>query len=189
MAFLEWLMSLFVTKKKPPVITTIVEIKQPPWVVEMLKAFGKHEVRDYDWLMKWLVSDGRRLGDVRKLPWCGDGMETAIKLSLPDEPWVGALAANPYWARNWINFGVPVLPTIYCIGVFSRGKGGHVGIIIGEDAECYHVLGANQGDSVSVVRIVKTRLIATRWPASYPKPKEFKLPGLSNKIAVSANEV
>lgn len=47
---------------------------------------------------------------------------------------------------------------------------GHVGFYVGEDAKGYYVLGGNQGDKVSVVRIAKDRLLPNgiRWPATVP---------------------
>ncbi|MEG8056929.1 hypothetical protein QP150_09490 [Sphingomonas sp. 22L2VL55-3] len=52
-------------------------------------------------------------------------------------------------------------------GVRASG-GGHVGFYVGEDATAYHVLGGNQGDTVSVARIAKDRCIARRWPSGRP---------------------
>lgn len=158
-----------------------------PWVAEMQAVFGLHEVRDKAKLAAWLKSDGRTLGDPTALPWCGDAMETAMRRGLPDEPLIDGLKQNPYWARNWAMFG-RAAKGYGSIGVFERGpKSGHVGILIGEDADCYHVLGGNQGDSVSVVRIVKTRLIAARWPVTWPRDPD-PLPRLTSQVAKSVNE-
>jgi hypothetical protein len=52
--------------------------------------------------------------------------------------------------------------------VFEREGGGHVGFYVGEDGTSYHVIGGNQGDAVSVARIAKTRLVASRWPKGVP---------------------
>ena len=52
--------------------------------------------------------------------------------------------------------------------VFTRPGGGHVGFYVGEDAAAYHILGGNQGDAVTIVRIVKSRYIARRWPEGRP---------------------
>jgi hypothetical protein len=52
--------------------------------------------------------------------------------------------------------------------VFERPGGGHVGFYVGEDAAAYHVLGGNQGDSVTIARIEKQRCIARRWPEGQP---------------------
>ena len=37
-------------------------------------------------------------------------METCIRMGLPDEPLLGALGTNPYWARNWLLFGQETKP-------------------------------------------------------------------------------
>jgi hypothetical protein len=139
-----------------------------PWVAEAMTVFKKHEVRDREFLIKYLRSDGKTLGDPSKLPWCGDLMETVIKNSLPDEPFHGPLGENPYWARNWAGFGVPCPAVFGAVAAFTRGTGGHVGTLVGEFGDRYLVLGGNQGDEVDVDPILKSRLIATRWPATFP---------------------
>jgi uncharacterized protein (TIGR02594 family) len=150
--------------------------KEFPWIVEGKKVFGLHEVQDNAKLKAWLRSDGKALGDPKALPWCGDYTETAIKNSLPDEPFTGAVGKNPYWARNWLKFGKPTEPCYGAVIVFSRGKGGHVGFVVGEDDTDYYVLGGNQGNSVNVVRISKDRFLGCTWPITYsgnkrPLPK------------------
>lgn len=144
------------------------EAKDLPWIVEGKKVFGLHEGRDKQALTAWLKSDGQRLGDTEKLPWCGDYVETAIKNSLPDEPLQGALGKNPYWARNWLKFGKECPPNYGAVVVFSRGNGGHVGFVVGEDADEYYVLGGNQSNMVNVTRISKSRTLGFRWPLTYP---------------------
>lgn len=66
----------------------------------------------------------------------------------------------------------------YCvgdIGVFIRKGGGHVGFLVGEDDSHYHVLGGNQGDSVSFARISKDRIFAVvRVPDKFIKPKRLR---------------
>jgi len=145
--------------------------KELPWIVEGKKVFGLHEINDNAKLKAWLRSDGKALGDPKALPWCGDYTETAIKNSLPDEPFTGAVGKNPYWARNWLKFGKPTEPCYGAVIVFARGKGGHVGFVVGEDATDYYVLGGNQGNSVNVVRISKDRFLGCTWPITYSKNK------------------
>jgi len=167
----------------------MLAVKELPWIVEAKKVWGLHESRDATKLRAWLKSDGKTLGDPAKLPWCGDFAETVIKNSLPKEPFPGALGENPYWARNWALLGKATKPVYGAIGAFSRGENaGHVGILVGEDATDYYVLGGNQGDTVSIVRIVKTRLLAARWPSTYKETKQ-PLPKLDpKKVPRSANE-
>jgi uncharacterized protein (TIGR02594 family) len=162
--------------------------QEPPWIVEGKKVYGLHESRDKQKLTDWLKSDGQRLGDVEKLPWCGDYTETAIKNSLPDEPFTGAVGKNPYWARNWLKFGKPVEPCRYAVIVFSRGNGGHVGFVVGEDDTDYYVLGGNQSNMVNVTRISKDRFLGCTWPVTYPNPN-IPLPRMvANNIPRTTNE-
>lgn len=156
-----------------------------PWVDEIRKVLGFHEVRDNATLKKWLVSDGKTLGDPGVLPWCGDAMETAIKRSLPTEKFTGNLASNPYWALNWAGFGVHVEPRVGAIGVFKRNGGGHVGVLISQSVNSYHVLGGNQGDSVSVTAVPKHTLVDSRWPSTYPIPEYRPLPFAESPNAAS----
>jgi hypothetical protein len=65
-----------------------------PWITEAKTALGRHEARGRSWLMDWLKRDGRTLGDPSKNPWCGDFLETCIRVALPGEPMFGALAAT-----------------------------------------------------------------------------------------------
>jgi len=161
----------------------------PPWYEELLRRKGLHEVRDRSKLMAWLRSDGRTLGDPAKLPWCADAVQTCLALTLPDEP----QPVNPYLARNWLKLGIPLAtPALGCVLVFWRGSKtgtfGHVGLYAGEDAQGFlHVLGGNQADSISIVRLDKARLLGMRWPATYPKPAGGKVI-LSAKVPVSNNE-
>lgn len=146
-----------------------------PWITEAKSALGRHEARDRSWLMDWLKRDGRSLGDPAKNPWCGDFVETCMRIALPDEPLLGALASNPYWARNWLQFGQEVQPIPGAVLVFERGSGGHVGFAIGQDDTHFYVLGGNQSDAVTIARIAKGRLLGARWPATVP-PRAQRLP-------------
>lgn len=145
----------------PPPARIIV---RPLWLAELERRQGLQEVRDYGILSRWLKSDGRTLGDPRKLPWCGDAIQTAIALTLPDEPQL----ANPYLARNWLTFGVPTVPRLGAVMVFWRGardgQDGHVALYVGEDETSFAVLGGNQSNAIGVTRIARGRLLGARWP-------------------------
>ena len=159
------------------------------WMIEARAVFGLHEKRDNAKLRAWLRSDKKTLGDPAALPWCGDFVETAIKRALPDEVFKGDLAVNPYWARNWVTFGAQINPTYGAVLVFSRGSSGHVGFAVGQDASCFYVLGGTQGDSVSVVRIERSRLLAARWPSTALLPASISLPTMTPAgIPKSTNE-
>lgn len=134
-----------------------------PWVAEGLRVIGYHEVTDNAKLKGWLASDGRTLGDPKRLPWCGDFVETCILRALPFEP----VPPNPYFARNWQAFGIECKPMIGAVMVFSRGPdSGHVGFYLAETKTHYIILGGNQSNQVSKSQILKSRLLASRWPST-----------------------
>jgi uncharacterized protein (TIGR02594 family) len=99
------------------------------------------------------------------VPWCG--LFTAVCAVR-----AGAQAFNKCLAaREWLHWGDQVEDGDAGLGdvlVFWRGdpagKSGHVGLYVGEsaDGEFYHVLGGNQGDEVSIVKIPAYRLLGAR---------------------------
>lgn len=142
-----------------------------PWIAEMEKVLGWHEVRDRDRLSRWLRSDGRTLGDPSKLPWCGDAVDTALARSVPDEPRPGDLGRNPYFALHWTYLGRQCPPCYGAVGVFKRPGGGHVGFLLGQDDSAYLVLGGNQSDAITRTWIDKRRLVECRWPIRWNNPR------------------
>jgi uncharacterized protein (TIGR02594 family) len=156
-------------------------------MVEAKKVLGLHETRDRAVLAKWLKSDGKTLGDPSKLPWCGDFVDTAIELALPDEPRPGKLGENPYWALNWLLFGKACNPAYGAVVAFERPGGGHVGFLVGQDEKRFYVLGGNQGDTVSVTPIDRGRARGYRWPTTY-KGRPGDLPQMKSATASSKNE-
>jgi uncharacterized protein (TIGR02594 family) len=116
------------------------------------------------------------------IPWCGLFIALCAKRAGKKIP------ENPLWARNWAGWGESSPHELGAVLVFARsGGGGHVGLCVGEDKECYHVLGGNQSDSVSVTRIRKERLLACR--AMYKvKPATVRPVWLDSVGTVSGNE-
>jgi len=163
-----------------------------PWMTEIDRVIGLHEVRDNKALTKWLRSDGKLLGDPAKLPWCGDAVETAVKRGLPNEEFPPTLKANPYWARNWAQFGRPCGLVYGAIVSFVRGSGGHVGFLVGvsEDGKLLRVRGGNQSNEVNDTWIAAHRLLASRWPNTWStRQQRAALKLTANGAKVSTNEV
>lgn len=118
------------------------------------------------------------------VPWCGLFVAVVVKRS----GW--EVVKNPLWARSWLAFGTrPDKPGLGDVLVFSRDGGGHVGFYIAEDAECYHVIGGNQSDSVSITRIKKSRLLGARRPIwKIKQPDSVKQYFIESSGAISTNE-
>jgi hypothetical protein len=61
------------------------EENDAPWMAKLHRCMGLHEVRDNAVLSAFL-SIGRKPGNPRDLPWCGDAVERAVAKVLPLEP-------------------------------------------------------------------------------------------------------
>lgn len=117
------------------------------------------------------------------IPWCGLFIAVVAKRSNKE------IVNQPLWALNWRNFGkVVTQPMLGDVLVFLRDGGGHVGIYVGEDSECYHVLGGNQSNTVCITRIRKNRLKAARRPNYINQPTNVRRILLSASGSISNNE-
>lgn len=170
----------------------VPKVPQLPWIIEIAKYMGFHEVTNNKALREWLKSDGQTLGDPSVLPWCGDAVETSIRLALPDE-WAvtdPVLKSNPYWADNWRKFGKESVEAFGAVATFSRPGGNHVAFLMGVDRKNkrYRVRGGNQSNRVSDTWIDMSRLTSIRRPSTW-LPTLPKLPEMdSTGQIVSQNE-
>jgi uncharacterized protein (TIGR02594 family) len=76
-----------------------------------------------------------------------------------------------YRAKAWADYGSLLRRDRLSPGailVFERKGGGHVGFYVAEDTAFFYVLGGNQANSVNVMKIAKSRCIASRWPKGVP---------------------
>lgn len=160
-----------------------------PWINEVNRYMGLHEVRNNKTLRDWLRFGGS-VGDPAKLPWCADLVETSIKLTMPNEPFIGKVGINPYYSLNWLEFGAQTEACYGAIAIFVRPGGGHIAFLIGYDPvrKRYRIRGGNQGDSICDMWIEQSRCRGIRWPITYRGPK-VPLPILNSAGAVvSKNE-
>lgn len=149
----------------------------PAMLLEALKLYGTHETPgpgNNPVILGWAKEVG--LGNVYKddsrTPWCGLFQAVVAKRA----GWDHNPKGNPLWALNWATWGNPSPQAMLGdVLVFQRktltGTAGHVGIYVAEDAEAYHVLGGNEQDMVTIVRIAKRRLVAARrapWKVAQP---------------------
>lgn len=162
--------------------------QSPRILVEAYKLIGVQEIIGKDHnpiIMQWAKDLGMEKTYTNdEIPWCGLFMAHVCRVSGLEG------VRNPLWARNWNNFGTRVTKAMLGdVLVFSRGSGGHVGIYVGEDAKAYHVLGGNQNNRVSIVRIDKSRCIGIRrttWKIS--QPSNVRPIFLTAKGVISTNE-
>lgn len=155
----------------------LVAIDAPRTIDEALLLFGVKEkvgAENNPTIMAW-AKETNILYDADSVPWCGLFAAVVAQRS----GW--AFPVSPLWARNWAKFGAASSDAaLGDVLVFVRpGGGGHVGFYVGEDDTAFHVLGGNQGDAVSIVRIERSRCIAVRrptWRAAQPASvKPYKL--------------
>ncbi|MEL6921112.1 MAG: TIGR02594 family protein [Pseudomonadota bacterium] len=148
---------------------TVRKLSATPWLDEARRLLGVREAegaRNNPAIMDWADAlDMHYPGD--DVPWCGLFMAHVMAVGAP----LDAQNFNRLTARLWLTYGRPVEPQIGAVLVFWRvardSWQGHVGLYMAEDDEAYHVLGGNQGDAVSVVRIAKDRLLGARYPKSF----------------------
>ena len=160
----------------------------PRHLVEAVKLHGVLETpgaKDNPTIMGWAdeVGIARNVYSSDEVPWCGLFVSVIMKRAQRD------VVASPLWARSWSTFGVEAdTAMLGDVLVFSRNGGGHVGIYVGEDKDCYHVLGGNQSNQVNVTRIMKSRCIAIRRPPYRQQPDNVRVVQLSARGAISTNE-
>lgn len=164
----------------------LLDLLLPRVIIEALQLYGIKETPgkiNTPVIMGWATELGQPY-DADAVPWCGLFAAIVVKRSGFE------VVAQPLWARNWAKYGNPSPdPSLGDVLVFVRDGGGHVGFYIAEDQTHYHVLGGNQGDAVSIVRILKARCIAVRrskWRIGQPasvKPYHVAATGI-----ISTNE-
>lgn len=138
-------------------------VNDPKWLIEARRKIGEREIkgpRHNPWIVRGLAKLKAWWSD-DETPWCGFFVAHCM-----DE---AGLPYPKHWyrAKAWADYGSRIRPDRIAPGailVFDRKGGGHVGFYVGESIRYYYVLGGNQNNSVSIVPILKTRCIASRWP-------------------------
>ncbi len=172
----------------PPSYRWLARLEPLPRMVSAaLAEFGVRETAgaaNTPQILQWAQETGLN-ADYRadSIPWCGLFMAYIARVAGREVP------LAPLWALSWARFGVEGgQPELGDVLVFMRQGGGHVGLYIGEDSRCYHVLGGNQGDRVCITRIAKERLYAVRQPPYVNKPRSAATYRLAATGEVSSNE-
>lgn len=173
----------------PPHYAWLAKEPGPAMLTEALAWLGVRETAgrgNTSQIMAWadyLGPDVRRIYTADAVPWCG--LFVAFVAKRAGKP----LPSNPLSARAWATWGDKASPAeLGDVLVFARKGGGHVGFYVGEDATAYAVLGGNQGNAVSIVRVAKSRCIAARRLYAIGKPANVRPVKLTAKGALSTNE-
>jgi uncharacterized protein (TIGR02594 family) len=164
------------------------EEKGPKILVEAVKHIGTKEIVGKEHnkkILAWAEAIGlKSVYTNDEIPWCGLFIAYCCHAQGLD------VVKHPLWALNWNKFGnVAQVPMLGDVLTFTRNGGGHVGIYIGEDTTCYHVLGGNQNNQVNVMRIEKSRLSQARRTAwKIAQPSNVRVVKLETKGEISQNE-
>ena len=123
-----------------------------------------------------------------EVAWCGLFMAIVCQRA---NVATGITPTEALWALNWNKFGTKQkVAMLGDILTFKRpGGGGHVGIYVGEDKTCYHVLGGNQSNMVSITRLEKTRCAGIRRTAwKIAQPDNVRAIAVNSTGIISKNE-
>lgn len=144
----------------------IVGKKHNPLVLEMFDTVGWGSINDDE------------------TPWCGAFVGHCARLCGLEIPKIAIRATE--WKKWGTAQEIAMLGDVL---VFDRKGGGHVGLYVAEDEDCYHVLGGNQGNAVSVIRIDKNRCTAIRrTPWIVAQPKNVRVIKVLAEGIISTNE-
>lgn len=173
----------------PPAYRWLTEVEGLPRILqEALRLYGVRELRgpaDNPEILAWAREVGLEPTTYRhdETAWCGLFMAVVAKRAAK------LVVSGPLWALNWRKWGVASpRPSLGDVLVFTRPSGGHVGLYVGEDVDCWHCLGGNTADSVSIARLRRERLVACRRPAYHVAPAGVRPVRLSPTGTVSEDE-
>ena len=161
-------------------------MSKPLWLIEAQRHIGVKEIKGAKHNSFIVLYYFKTVSYIQtnEVLWCGTFVAHCMKKSECKLP--------KYWmrAKDWLNWGQKIIqPCVGCIVVFEREGGGHVGFVVGKDANNnLMVLGGNQGDAVKVSPFQIERVAGFRWPKEYPIPTSFHLPTLTSDGKLSKNE-
>ena len=148
--------------------------KHNPTIIQMLNEMGSFSNEAKVW---WRDDD---------TPWCG--LFVGYVLGKSDR----FVVKEWYRAKEWASPLMTKLstPAYGSIAVLSRQGGGHVGFVVGTDAQGnIMLLGGNQSDKVQISPFKPDRIDGYYWPSrwmygepmkSYPDAQRYDLPLLSS---------
>jgi uncharacterized protein (TIGR02594 family) len=161
-------------------------VSEPAWLEIARRYVGVTETPGKETtpiIRRWLIELGAWWSE-DSVPWCGVALAAWMReANIP-------IPKHYYRARAWLDWGTDLQrPVLGCVVVFSRGAGGHVGLVVGRTEKGQLlVLGGNQSDRVCVARFATDRVLGYRWPLLDTVSLPDALPILSGSIPISTNE-
>jgi uncharacterized protein (TIGR02594 family) len=148
----------------------------PKWLSVAISHQGLKEVpgpRHNPKIISWLRNLKAWWSD-DETAWCGTFAAHCLQeAGLP-------IPLHWYRAKAWAEYGSHLRTDRLAPGailIFDRKGGGHVGFYVGQEPRYFYVLGGNQSNGVNVMKIARSRLLASRWPKGEPvigKPVAMK---------------
>ena len=114
-------------------------------------------------------------------PWCAAFVGACLERS-------GIVSTRFESALSYAKYGTKLKAPVYgCIGVRQRNGGGHVGYIVGKQANgTLLMLGGNQNNQVSISQFPMDGFVAFVYPPGFTPPKELPLLTLANVKAANS---
>lgn len=168
-----------------PATPAVTATGEPKWLTAGRAMMGEREItgaKHNGKIVEWFKKAGAGWFKDDETPWCGAFMAYCMIVAGQPIPAKGEAVR----AKAWALWGKDTPPRVGAVAVFGRDGGGHVGMVVGENAANLYILGGNQSNAVNITPIAKSRLIAFRWPAGLPL-SDARLPGMSGGT-VSRNE-
>lgn len=111
-------------------------MKDQPWVATARTYLGEREIKGPKHnpkimeLIDWADGqfDKKNLQNINNddIPYCSSGLCGVFEKS-------GIQSVRSAWARDWLKWGDELPGPVYgAVVVFSRGSGGHVGLVVGK---------------------------------------------------------
>ena len=152
-------------------------MKDPAWLAEAKKYIGVREIKGvnhHPLIISWWKAIKRGGIKTDEVPWCAAFVGAMLEA-------VGIVSTRFESAKSYLAWGRKLdHPEVGCIVVFTREGGGHVGFVVGKDANGnLLVLGGNQSDEVNVRAFSASRVSGYRWPTAVPLPQPAPLPVLA----------
>lgn len=145
----------------------------PAWLKNARELVGLHEIvgsRHEPKVLEFFKEAGHPEIHDDETAWCAAFANAMLRRA----GYAGTGALN---ARSFLNWGTKLTePKLGCIAVFKRGNSswqGHVAFFLRDLGNHIEVLGGNQGNAVSIIRMPKAELLGYRWPlisTVAPKP-------------------